>query len=188
MSLQQSLEQFVAPYYGKTQRTTDTFKAVAVYCSDRLVQLTAQYHLVDHNQQTRREVRNDIDYHLRRYHEYCIKQRKGVGAHYHEVAAESVTDFEHLIPAARIRDLLLAGTISVVQALNAPTVKLSRSKHVLLKKAGLGATTPNMWLPFARYSQVFDATFVTNDGTVVDPAVWTLDHHFSYFQHLVIQS
>ena len=107
-------------------------------------------------------------------------------AHYHEQNADEDCDFEHLIPAAKVRDLLLAKVITVTQALNVPTVKLSRDKHALLKEAGWASTTPNMWIPFRRYSQVFDAQFETHDGTAIDPESWTLQQHFDYFKHLVI--
>jgi hypothetical protein len=107
-------------------------------------------------------------------------------AHYHEIGADNDCDFEHLIPAARIRDLLLAQAITVEQALNAPTVRLSRAKHMALKDAGWASKTPNMWLPFVRYSQVFAAKFETHDGTAIDTETWTLEQHFNYFQHLVL--
>lgn len=186
--LKESLEQFTAPVYGKTQRTPDTYRTVADHCTRQLTRLVDDYRGVKNNQQLLREIRNDIDYYLRRYHEYCIKQRDGMEAHYHEVGADADTDFEHLIPAARIRDLLLAGTIDVVQALNAPTVKLSRAKHAELKDAGWASRTPDMWLPFQRYSQVFSAVFETHDGTSVDPDTWTLEQHFDYFKHLIIDT
>mgnify|MGYP003337381338 FL=1 len=133
-----------------------------------------------------REVRNDIDYYLRRYHEYCIKQRDGMLAHYHEIGADSDCDFEHLIPAARIRDLLIAGVLSIEQALNAPTVWLSRTKHHMLKDAGWASHTPDMWRPFRRYTQVFTAKYQTYDGTEIDPETWTLEDHYRYFNHLII--
>lgn len=186
MNLQESLNKFTAPVYGKTQRSVDTYRTVAQHCGNHLDRLVNDYHSVRNDQQLLREIRNDIDYYLRRYHEYCIKQRDGMGAHYHEKCADEDTDFEHLIPAARIRDLLLAGTISVEQALNAPTVKLSRAKHMQLKDAGWASHTPDMWLPFRRYSQVFDAVFETHDGVRIDPETWTLENHFEYFKHLVI--
>ena len=184
--LKESLDKFTAPVYGKTQRTPDTYRTVADYCTRNLQRLVQEYHAVENNQQLLREIRNDIDYYLRRYHEYCIKQRDGMLAHYHEQGADEHTDFEHLIPAARIRDLLLAQTISVTQALNAPTVRLSRAKHAQLKDAGWASSTPDMWLPFRRYSQVFDAKFETHDGTPIDPETWTLEKHYKYFEHLVI--
>ena len=184
--LQESLQNFRQPVYGKTQRSPATYKTLADRCEQKLAELKKEYAEVKNDQQLLREIRNDMDYYLRRYHEYCIKQRDGMGAHYHEVGADEDTDFEHLIPAARIRDLLLAGVITVEQALNAPTVKLSRAKHAELKDAGWASHTPDMWLPFRRYSQVFSAVFETHDGTQSDPESWTLEQHFNYFKHLVI--
>ena len=185
--LKESLDNFIAPVYGKTNRSAETYKSVADYCMRNLTRLLAEYHAVKNNQQLLREMRNDIDKYLRRYHEYCIKQRDGMEAHYHEQGADEECDFEHLIPAAKVRDLLLAKVITVTQALNVPTVKLSRAKHVLLNEAGWSSATPDMWLPFRRYSQVFSAGFETHDGAVIDPETWTLERHFDYFKHLVIK-
>jgi hypothetical protein len=180
------LEGFEAPNYGKTRRTPETYQTVARRCKRKLTALVEEYRAVQNDQQELREIRNDIDDALRRYHEYCIKQRDNMGAHYHEQDADQDTDFEHLIPAARIRDLLLAGILTVEQALNVPTVVLSRSKHMALKDAGWASHTPDMWLPFKRYSNVFDAEFQTYDGTPINPETWTLERHFDYFKHLVI--
>lgn len=184
--LKESLDKFIAPNYGRTQRTADTYKTVAVHCKTHIERLVGEYYIVKNDQQWLREIRNDIDYYLRRYHEYCIQQRDGMQAHYHEVGADDTCDFEHLIPAARIRDLLLVGAITVEQALNAPTVRLSRSKHHALKDAGWASKTPNMWLPFQRYTNVFTAEYQTHDGTQIDPNTWTLEQHYNYFKHLVI--
>ena len=184
--LKNLLEEFIAPVYGKTQRSSDTYKTVAAHCSKHIIRLIEEYHAVENDQQLLREIRNDIDYYLRRYHEYCIQQRDGMKAHYHEIGADDDCDFEHLIPASRIRDLLLANAITVEQALNAPTVRLSRTKHMALKDAGWASKTPNMWLPFERYTNVFTATYQTHDGTTIDPLTWTLENHYNYFKHLVI--
>lgn len=186
MNLYESLESFVAPIYGKTSRSSDTYRTVAAHCRKHIGRLVDEYRGVENDQQLLRELRNDIDYYLRRYHEYCIEQRDSMGAHYHEIGADEETDFEHLIPAARIRDLLLANKITVEQALNAPTVVLSRAKHRALKEAGWASKTPDMWLPFRRYSQVFTARYQTYDGTPIDPETWTLERHYEYFGHLTI--
>lgn len=186
MNLQESLETFIAPVYGKTQRNASTYVTVAAHCSKHIQRLVEEYSLVKNDQQLLREIRNDIDYYLRRYHEYCIQQRDGMKAHYHEIGADDDCDFEHLIPAARIRDLLLASAITVEQALNAPTVRLSRTKHHALKDAGWASKTPDMWKPFRRYTNVFAAEYQTHDGTKVDPETWTLEQHYNYFKHLVI--
>ena len=184
--LRESLEQFIAPVYGKTKRTSETYKTVADHCSQAINNLAQQYLKVENNQQKLREIRNDIDYYLRRYHKYCIEERNGMSAHYYEIGADADTDFEHLIPASRIRDLLLAGVLSTEQALNAPTVKLSRSKHRALKDAGWASHTPNMWLPFLRYDQVFSAEYETYDGCKIVTATWSLEQHYDYFAHLKI--
>ena len=184
--LKESLDKFITPIYGKTKRTTETYQAVAQHCQQHLVHLVTEYHRVSNNQQLLREIRYDMDYYLRRYHEYCIQQRNGMLAHYHEIGADDDCDFEHLIPAARIRDLLLFGIITIEQALNPPTVRLSRAKHMALKDAGWASKTPNMWLPFERYTNVFTATYQTHDGTQIDPLTWTLEEHYNYFKHLVI--
>jgi hypothetical protein len=188
--LRESLDAFIEPIYSKTKRTNDTYRTVAAHCRDHLVPLVSEYLQTKNDQQKLRELRNDMDYYLRRYHKYCIEERlnrtDAKGAHYHEIGADDSTDFEHLIPAARIRDLMIKGAITVEQALNAPTVQLSRDKHMALKDAGWASRTPDMWLPFRRYSQVFSATFQTYDGTGIDPETWTLERHFEYFRHLAL--
>ena len=188
MMLKESLEAFIAPVYGKSKRSPASYKTVAIHCSLHIDRLVKEYQTVINDQQRLREIRNDIDYYLRRYHKYCIEERDGMKAHYHEIGADAETDFEHLIPAARIRDLLLANSITTEQALNAPTVKLSRAKHMLLKDAGWASKTPNMWLPFTRYTNVFAADYQTHDGTAIDPASWTLEKHYEYFNHLQIST
>jgi len=184
MTLQESLEKFFTPDYGKTTRTDETYKTVSQHCAQRIKQSVTEYHAVTDDRQLMRELRNDIDYHLRRYHEYCIKQR--TGAHYLEIDGDADSDFEHLIPASRIRDLLLADAITLEQALNAPTVELSREKHKMLKSMGWGSITPDMWLPFKRYTNLFDAKFRTYDGVTIDVETWTLERHYQHFQHLII--
>lgn len=183
--LKESLVNFQSPVYGRTRRTAETYRTVNDHCTKHINRLIDEYRQVHNDQQLLREIRNDIDYYLRRYHEYCIKQRDNMGAHYHEIGADQTTDFEHLIPAARIRDLLLADVLTVTQALNAPTVKLSRAKHILLKDAGWSSHTPDMWLPFRRYSLVFSVDFMTFDGQRIDTEKWTLQDHYNYFDHLV---
>lgn len=180
------LESFVAPVYTRTPRNDAAYKATYRYCYDRLDTIIKLYKTSTNDQQTLRLIRDDMDNLLRRYHEYCIRQRDGMGAHYFEVGADQDTDFEHLIPAARIRDLMIAGVLSIDEALNPPTVKLSRAKHAMLKEAGWASHTPDMWLPFKRYTQVFDAKYITNSGMEIDPDTWTLADHYKQFAHLML--
>ena len=126
------LESFVTPVYSRTPRNNEAYRATYRYCHDRLTNILDIYRASTNDQQTLRLIRDDMDNLLRRYHEYCIKQRDGMGAHYMEVDAEGDVDFEHLIPAARARDLMIAGVYTIDQALNTPTVLLSRDKHLSL--------------------------------------------------------
>lgn len=184
--LKENLDRFVPAVYGRTQRTAETYRTVADRCRRNLARLTQEYGQVIGNAQELREIRNEMDDALRRYHEYCIQQRDGMQAHYHEIGADEDCDFEHLIPAKILRDLLLSGVITIDQALNAPTVRLSRAKHMALKDAGWASKSPDLWHPFHRYTQVFEAAYETHDGTPIDPATWTLAQHYDYFQHLII--
>jgi len=176
------IENFVPPVYGRTPRNAESYRATYRYCSGRLAEILEIYRTSTNDQQTLRLVRDDMDNLLRRYHGYSIKEN--IGAHYREIGVDRDADFEHLIPAARIRDMMIAGVITIDEALNCPTVTLSRAKHQELKEAGWASHTPDVWLPFRRYSQVFDAQFETHDGRSIDPESWTIENHYQYFQHL----
>ena len=177
------IENFIPPVYGRTPRNAASYQATYRYCSGRLTEILEIYRGSTNDQQTLRLVRDDMDNLLRRYHRYAINEN--IGAHYREVGADTDSDFEHLIPAARIRDMMIAGVISIDEALNCPTVTLSRVKHHALKDAGWASHTPDVWHPFRRYSQVFEADFVTHDGRTIDTEIWTLPDHYEYFQHLI---
>jgi hypothetical protein len=86
--LKESLEKFVPPVYTKTARTPDTYKTVSAYCTRNLTRLVVEYNSVRNDRQLLREIRNDIDSALRRYHAYCIEERDGMQAHYHEMDAD----------------------------------------------------------------------------------------------------
>ena len=60
--LQESLNQFTAPVYGKTKRSADTYRTVAAYCTKNINRLVDEYRAVENDQQLLREIRNDIDY------------------------------------------------------------------------------------------------------------------------------
>jgi len=176
------IENFVPPVYGRTPRNAESYRATYRYCSGRLAEILEIYRTSTNDQQTLRLVRDDMDNLLRRYHGYSIKEN--IGAHYREIGVDRDADFEHLIPAARIRDMMIAGVLTINEALNCPTVTLSRAKHQELKEAGWASHTPDVWRPFRRYSEVFDAQFETYDGREIDPELWTIENHYQYFQHL----
>lgn len=177
------LESFIPPVYNRTPRNSEAYRATYRYCHDNLAQGLERYRQATNDQQTLRLIRDDMDNQLRRYHGYCIKEK--IGAHYIEVGAGQQVDFEHLIPAARVRDLMISSVLSIDEALNCPTVTLSRDKHMALKDAGWASHTPDMWRPFRRYTQVFQARFRTHDGRDIDPETWTLEDHYKYYDHLI---
>lgn len=187
--LKEALDKFQQPKYRRVKRSNWTYASVSIYCETNLGKLRDQYirrsQLNDlRDAQTLREIRNSIDYYLRRYQEYCIEQR--MTAHYIQENHDEEFDFEHLIPAARIRDLYIHGVLNTEQALNSPTVRLSRKDHKFLNSQGLASKTPNLWLPFERYSLLTNATFKTNDGVLIDPKTWTLENHYTHFAGLLV--
>jgi hypothetical protein len=187
--LKQKLESFKTPTYKKVKRSPLTYSLVSVFCERKLALLKDDYLKISSRNDTRdgqtlREIRNSIDYHLRRYQKYCIEER--LTAHYIQVKDSKFYDFEHLIPAARIRDLYIGGILNLEQALNSPTVRLSRDDHKLLSSRGLAATTPDLWLPFKRYTILGEVKFQTLAGIQINPDTWTLEDHYNYFQGLLV--
>ena len=150
------------------------------FCAAEIERYVKMYQNLQVEDQTARLIRDMIDQLLRRYHKYSIKEN--FGAHYEEVgiAHNAETDFEHVVPAAVTRDLLLFDRLTVTEALNVPTCKLSKDKHASLGQNQLGSTTPDIYWFWQRY-QHLGIKIETHDGTAVDTDTWNLDTHFSYF-------
>ena len=181
MTLLERLEGFRTPKYSRVQRSDETYRATARYVTANLERLIELYDATRNDEQTSRLIRDDVDNALRRYHQYCIKER--IGAHYVELAIEGNGIFEHMIPASRIRDLLLLGRITAHEACNAPTCKLSVASDQLLKDRGWNSDTPSLVDFWKRYRLCFptQGRFETHDGTAVDTETWTLESHYRYF-------
>ena len=176
--LSEAIANFREPVHTPTKRSPDTYASIWNRCLTQLSCLIVEHDDVRNDQQLKREIRNEIDYQIRRYHNYAIKEN--FGAHYIEVGAEK-TDFEHMIPASTVRELCIAGILSPEQALNVPTCKLSKDKHVELREKGWGNKTPDPYLFWKRYEYCFDVSgFTTWDGEAVNPLM-TLDDHFARF-------
>lgn len=96
--------------------------------------------------------RDNIDHWIRRYHKYAIQGN--IKSHYRQrnvsMASED-TIFEHVIPAANIRDMLIDEVITINQALNAPTCRISRYHNNLLNQRSLHDNNPNARYFFRRY-------------------------------------
>lgn len=158
-----------------------SYDATQQFCRSEIERYIEMYQQLKAEDQTARLIRDMIDVLLRRYHGYSIKEN--IGAHYYEKGLPhgTKTEFEHVIPAAVARDLLLFGRLTVEEALNIPTCRLSADKHRKLNSTKLGSTTPDIYQFWQRY-QSLGIEVETHDGTAVDVANWTLDNHYSYFK------
>jgi hypothetical protein len=117
----------------------------------------------------------------RRYHGYAIEG--SIGSHYTEVGVDKANCvFEHVIPAAKVRDMLLAGVLTVEQSLNTPTCLISKRNDDILREEGHVSSSPDYWCFFKRYNVFDEAKFVTYNGQVIeDLDAWTLEDHYRFF-------
>jgi len=178
--LKENLNNFIQPVYTKAKRGPETYAATANYVYDKLKIAVDEYHNSEDDVQTRRLIRDTIEFHLRRYHGYCIKEN--IGSHYRQINIEGKAVFEHMIPNAVIRDLLLAGILTPQQACNPPTCTLSVDNDKLLRQAGWASKTPDIYNFWERYKYCFETqdVFETYTGTKVDTNM-TLEDHFNCF-------
>jgi hypothetical protein len=178
--LKEALENFIQPVYAKAKRGSETYAATAAYVYEKLDVAVKEYHISKDDVQTRRLIRDTIDHHLRRYHGYCIKEN--IGSHYRERNIQGKAVFEHMIPNAVIRDLLLAGILTPQQACNPPTCTLSVDNDKLLRQAGWTSKTPDVYNFWERYKYCFETqgVFETYTGTIVNTDM-TLDEHYERF-------
>lgn len=173
---EQAIRNFTEKKYPKVRRDEYSYEATQEYVVERVEQLKQLYGLKQHPQ-TLRLIRDEIDRHLRRYHEYCIQQR--IGAHYREITQEK-TVFEHVIPNSTVRDLVLEGALTVIQACNMPTCQLSVSRDKQLRNHGFTSCTPDIFCFWQRYENCFSTVncFQTWQGDVVHTESWNLQSHF----------
>jgi hypothetical protein len=151
------------------------------FCARGLKLCIWMYRRLKVEDQTARLIRKGIEFLLREYHNYAIKDN--IGAHYYEKGLPhgAKTEFEHVIPASVARDLLLFDRLTIDEALNIPTCRLSAAKHRKLNSTKLGSTTPDIYWFWQRYQEL-GITVTTHDGTAVDTATWNLDSHYTYFK------
>lgn len=180
-NLQQLVESFSPVTYSRVQRGDKSYKEtydLTVSELERLVKMYKELHSVG---QTARLIRDSIDHWIRRYHGYAIEG--SIGAHYTEVGVDRANCvFEHVIPAAKVRDMLLQSILTVKQALNTPTCLISKRNDEILREEGHVSSSPDYWNFFRRYEMFDDAKFVTYNGEdITDPSTWTLGNHFEKF-------
>lgn len=180
----QTLHERVAGFTQKrptpVKRGGASYDATQQFCKSEIQRYMTMYKQLEVEDQTARLIRDMIDVLLRRYHGYAIKEN--IGAHYYEkgLAHGTKTEFEHVIPAAVARDMLLFDRLTVDEALNIPTCRLSASKHKKLNSTKLGSTTPDIYWFWQRY-QTLGIKIETHDATEIDTTTWNLDTHYEYF-------
>jgi hypothetical protein len=163
------------------KRNDESYKQCLEFTKSELERLLKMYKGMLEEDMTARLIRDSIDHHIRRYHEYAVKGN--IGSHYREVGViESQSIFEHVIPASSVRDMLIEQRLTINQALNTPTCLIKRSQDIKLRQHGLSNTSPNNWNFFQRY-RVLDSQFTTNIGTpITDLETWSLKDHNDYFR------
>jgi hypothetical protein len=174
---------FVHKKPAPVKRGGPSYDATYNWAHRKLTALAEEYRALGIEDQTARLTRDDIEFTLRRYQNYCIKEN--IGAHYYEqgLVHGTKTEFEHIIPAAVGRDLLLFNRLTVDEVLNIPTCRLSAAKHKKLNSTKMGSTTPDVGWFWKRYENL-GVSIETHDGTAVDMTTWNLDAHFQYFKVL----
>ena len=178
--LQQNLEGWAPPRPPKVQRGGASYNATYHFFKNELERHIEQYKKLEVEDQTARLIRDSIDKCLRRYHGYCIKEN--IGAHYFELGLKhnAKTEFEHILPVGVAVTALIFERITIDQALQIPTCRLSKSKHRKLNSNKLGSKTPDAYWFWQRY-QSLGIEVETHDGTKVDMVTWNLDTHYKYF-------
>lgn len=177
--LRHLVESFTEAEYGRVTRDHSAYAETQSLTESEINRLLAMYRQGG-GMQHLRLLRDSIDHWIRRYHGYTIGG--SIGSHYQQQDVDPRDCiFEHIIPASKVRDMLLAGVLTVQQALNAPTCLISKSNDVLLRQAGHVSSSPSYWNFFDRY-QTLASQFVTHDGVAIpDPHSWTLDKHYKHF-------
>lgn len=175
------LDAFVQSRYTPIKRSGNTYVQTQTWAEQGIQRVLALLREHPSQDQSARLMRDEIDFYLKRCHDYCIKER--VGAHYRELGKrKKECDFEHVLPKALVRELLIYDEITIEQALNVPTCLLSKQNHRLINRVHV-STTPSIYDFWQRYRDNLTGLEVeTHDGVKVDLDNWTLHDHYDYFK------
>lgn len=184
-ALKESMQNMRGKKYVNVKRNDKAYEQALSTATEELERLVDLYRTtVAEDDMRARLLRDSIDHWIRRYHKYAIQGK--IKSHYHQrgvsLAAKDCI-FEHVIPASTVRDKLIAGELTIVQALNVPTCRVSRKVDSALRQKGLHDSTPDGWFFFKRYKiAVANIEIETYNGQPVkDLDTWTLQDHFDFF-------
>jgi hypothetical protein len=184
-TLKENMQNMRGKGYANVKRNDKAYEQALSTSTEELERLINLYRTtVVEDDMRARLLRDSIDHWIRRYHKYAIQGK--IKSHYHQrgvsLAAKDCI-FEHVIPASTIRDKLIAGELSINQALNVPTCRVSRKVDAALRQKGLHDTTPDGWFFFKRYKIALDSIEIEtyNGQPIKDLDTWTLQDHFDFF-------
>lgn len=166
--------------YKRVQRNDESYSQTLAFTVAELERLVSMYNEQFEENQTSRLIRDSIDHHIRRYHGYSIEG--AIGSHYREIGVDiKQCVFEHVIPASSVRDMLIQGRLSIVQALNTPTCLIRKASDNILRESGLSSTSPSNWYFFRRYEGLQSKFETYNGQPIADLHNITLEDHFKLF-------
>jgi len=178
------LEEFVQARYKPIKRGGSTYAQTYAWAKQGIERVKTLLKAHPAQDQSARLMRDEIDFYLKRCHDYCIKEH--IGAHYREVGKRKTEcDFEHVLPKALVRELLIYDEVSIDEALNVPTCLLSKKNHKAINRIHV-STTPNIYDFWQRYrDHLAGIRIETHDGCVIDLNNWNLASHYNYFPNFV---
>jgi hypothetical protein len=184
-TLQEGMQDLRQRRKSNVKRNDKAYEQALSTTTEELERLVDLYRTTVFEEDMRaRLIRDSIDHHIRRYHKYAVQGK--IESHYHQKGVSlkpSDTIFEHVIPAATVRDKLIDGTLSINQVLNVPTCRVARTTDDALRRKGLHDNTPDGWFFFKRYKLAVDDIKIEsyNGQPVTDLDTWTLQDHFDLF-------
>lgn len=179
-NLKTLVETFRKKAYKRVQRNDYSYKQTDNFTTDELERWLNMYSAKIEEDQEARLIRDAMEHHIRRYHEYAIKGK--IGGHYRQFGVdEKNCIFEHVMPVNTIVAMLIDNRLTIKQALNTPTCLVKKEDDVVLRESGHGSSSPDAWYFFRRYT-VLNSSFKTYNGqAITDPDNFTLEDHFKLF-------
>jgi len=184
-TLQESMQNLRGKRYTKVKRDDKAYRQCEESTVEELERLLDLYrnNVIDEDMQARLW-RDRMDNAIRRYQEYAIQGK--IKSHYNQsgvsLAKKDVT-FEHVIPERIVRDKLIDGEITIRQAINMPTCRVSKTIDQALRDHSLHDSTPDGWFFFKRYGIVAPGIEIEtwNGQKISNIETWTLQDHFDFF-------
>jgi hypothetical protein len=184
-TLQENMQNMRGKKYVNVKRNDKAYDLALTTTTEELERLLDLYRTtIVEDDMRARLLRDSIDHWIRRYHKYAIQGK--IKSHYHQRGVSLASEdciFEHVIPASTIRDKLIADELSINQALNVPTCRVSKTVDQALRDHSLHDSTPDGWIYFKRYQMVdLNIEIETYNGKLINNlGTWTLQEHFNLF-------